>query len=102
MPRSPASRYQPRVAAAMLAAVLWIGVAASAGAATPDGTPSEKAKASAVEQWKGRFCTATSCRNVPASPLGAAASFGAAILAIRWMARRPAPGSASPDSSAPG
>jgi hypothetical protein len=100
MPFSPTPLPSSRVAAALLAALLWIGVAAVAGAATPDGASPGTANASTVEQWKGRFCTATSCRNAPASPLSAAASFGAAILAIRWMARRPASHPAAPDSSA--
>jgi hypothetical protein len=95
-----------RATAAALATLLWIGFAAAAGATTPDGASPETPKASAVELWKGRFCTATSCRATPASPLGAAASFGAAILAIRWMARRPstratAAGSGSSSSPAP-
>ena len=89
----------PRAAAAVLTILLWIGFSAAAGAATPEGLPPEAQRASAVEEWKGRFCTATSCRNTPASPLSAAASFGAAVLAIRWLARRPDSRRTAPASS---
>ena len=104
MPLFPGPLASTRLTVAALAAVSWIGIAAAAGAATPDGASPATPKASAVELWKGRFCTATSCRNAPASPLGAAASFGAAILAIRWLARRSGDHSAaagSPAASAP-
>jgi hypothetical protein len=100
MPFPPAPLPFSRAAVALLTALLWIGAAAVAGAATPDEVSPTTANASEIEQWKGRFCTATSCRNAPASPISAAASFGAAILAIRWMARRPASRPAAPDSPA--
>ena len=102
MPCSPAPPSSTRVTAAALAAVLWLGVAAAAGAAAPDGASPETPNASAVELRRGRFCTATSCRDAPASPLGAAASFGAAILAARWLSRRPGARAADPGSPAPG
>ncbi len=100
MSSSPAPLPFSRIVMALLAALLWIGAAAVAAAATPDETSPSTANSAGVEQWKGRFCTATSCRNAPASPISAAASFGAAILAIRWMARRPASRPAAPDSRA--
>jgi len=83
-----------RIAAAVLTILLGIGVSAAAGAATPDAAVPESPRAAAIEEWKGRFCTAAGCRDVPASPLSAAASFGAAILAIGWFGRHraaPAP-----------
>ena len=104
MPLFPGPLASTRLTVAALAAVSWISVAAPVAAATPDGASPETPKAFAVELWKGRFCTATSCRYAPASPLGAATSFGAAILAIRWLARRSGahPAAAgSPASSAP-
>jgi len=102
MHRPSARRFSTSSSAALLAALLWIGVVAAADAATPGAAPPERAPAATMEQWKGRFCTAASCRGAAASPLGAAASFGAAILAIGWMARRPADGRAAPDPTAAG
>jgi hypothetical protein len=90
-----------RLAAAALAAALLLAGSAASGATRP-AEEAAVAQASAAETWKGRFCTMGSCRNATASPLGAAASFGAAILAIGWLSRRATPRSAPPGSSAPG
>jgi hypothetical protein len=38
--------------------------------------------------WVGRYCTPTGCAGVPSSPVAQAASFGAASLAIIFLARR--------------
>jgi len=90
---SPPAAGPTRTAAAVLTILLWIGVGTAAGAATRDAAAPESPRAAAVEDWKGRFCTTTGCRDASASPLSAATSFGAAILAIGWLARhRTAPG----------
>jgi hypothetical protein len=95
--RPLATRPFGRIAVISLGVALWLGVGAVAAAAPPEAAAPAAGRAATAEEWKGRFCTAGSCRNRPASPIAAAASFGAAIFAVRWLARRPAPGQQRPD-----
>jgi len=41
-----------------------------------------------VASWVGRYCTPTGCAGAPSSPVAQAAGFGAASLAIIFLARR--------------
>jgi len=88
MGRNPVHRSPLRPLAAIIT-VAWLALSAgAAGAAAPEdagATPTGRAQ---IERWKGRFCTPTGCAGTPASPWGAAAGFGAAILATGWIARR--------------
>ena len=65
----------------MLAAVAIAPM--SAEAATPAAAAEHD-----VSEWAGRYCTPTGCAGAPSSPVAQAASFGAAALAIGFLARR--------------
>jgi hypothetical protein len=76
---------RPAVLAFSVLAAIAIAqlVPTSAEAATPAAAAEHD-----VSEWAGRYCTPTGCAGAPSSPVAQAASFGAAALAIGFLARR--------------
>jgi hypothetical protein len=73
------------VRATTLALLIAITLLATprAHAATPGDAAEPNAKS-----WVGRYCTPTGCAGALSSPFAQAAGFGAASLAILFLARR--------------
>jgi hypothetical protein len=70
-----------------LAAFAFAAIALDPGVATA-AAPDAGSATTPAEQWKGRFCTKTSCAGSSAAPWGQAAAFGAAVAATGLLARR--------------
>jgi hypothetical protein len=75
------------VRAASFAILIVITVASLATPSARAATPADAADPN-VAEWVGRYCTPTGCAGASSSPVAQAASFGAASLAIIFLARR--------------
>ncbi|MGE4609504.1 MAG: hypothetical protein AAEJ52_22445, partial [Myxococcota bacterium] len=64
------------------------GLLAAPATSVPLSEPLPGATTQQADDWRGRYCTATSCAGAPSRPGSAALGFGSAVLAAGWIARR--------------